>query len=118
MALLACERPEPRPPQPISDMVAVPYDVGCETVPGVVPSHGIVDAEGRAWGLDEIPGHTLRGLDLHNAEWRGVNLRGATLLNCDFTGCDVTGADLTGARFIRCNLTGVRTDGATGGRLV
>jgi hypothetical protein len=105
-ALLACERPQPRPPQPIARMVAVPYDGGCSEVPGPVPAHGILDADGRRWELADMPGHVLAGLDLRGAEWSRVTLHDADLSGCDFRGADLRGADFTKATVWECDFTG------------
>jgi hypothetical protein len=106
VALLACERPEPRPPQPISGMLAVPYDGGCSDVPAPVPAHGIVDADGRRRNLADIPGHFVSGLDLRHAEWFGADLHGVHLLSCDFRGADLRSAELRGAELWDCDFTG------------
>jgi hypothetical protein len=52
VALLACERPEPRPPAPVPRLIAVPYDGGCSDAPAPVPSHGVRDASGRLFSID------------------------------------------------------------------
>lgn len=117
IALRWCERPEPRPPQPVPHLTHIlpaRDDGGCSNVPAPVPAHGIVDAEGRAWDLADIPGHTLRGLDLRNAEWAGVDLHGATFIGCDFRGCDLRSAQVDGVTFEQCRLQRASLTGATG----
>lgn len=71
-----------------------------------VPSHGIVDADGRTWDLVDIPGQTLRGLDLRNTEWVCVDLHGATFLYCGMRGADLRNSDLRGLRIWQCELDG------------
>jgi hypothetical protein len=112
VALLTCERPEPRPPQPISGMVAVPYDGGCEAVPAPCPSSGILDCYGKRWKLADMPGRLLACLDLRGAEWFGVDLHRAHFVGCDFRGADLRSADLRRARLCMCDLRGAELTGA------
>jgi hypothetical protein len=108
VALLACERPEPRPPTPlpVDHWVAVPYDGGCSEVPAPCPSSGIMDANGRRCELADIPTQFIAGVDLRNAEWFGANLHGAHLLACDFRGADLRSADLRGVEIWDCDFAG------------
>ncbi len=47
----------------------------------------------------------LRGLDLHNADFRRMSFDGV-----DLAGVDLRGADLTNAYFFRANLGGTKID--------
>jgi hypothetical protein len=112
LALLACDRPRPAPmlvitekPIPIQPIPTGQHD-GCWDAPARLLSHGIVDAEGRFWDVAEIPAHTVRGVDVGNAEWAGVDLHGASLLACDFRGCDLRGANLRDVRLRDCGFAG------------
>jgi hypothetical protein len=107
IALRWCERPEPGPPQPVPHLPRVELardDASCWEAPPPCPSSGMKDAAGATWALAEIPGHTLRGLVLREAQWWGVSLRGATFIGCDFREADLREADVSGCRFIRCDL--------------
>jgi hypothetical protein len=117
MALLACERPEPRPPVPrpvslTSCLATVPYDGGCSRVPAPVPSHGIRNARGRLWELGDIPGREVKGLKLAGAEWSGMILRGATFNACDFCNADLRNADLSNSCLWECDFSGAELTGA------
>jgi hypothetical protein len=104
VALLACERPKPRPPQPITGLVSVPYEGGRSEVPAPCPSSGIVNYYGKRWKLADMPGRLLVCLDLRGAEWFGVDLHHARFVGCDFARlwkCDLRGVDLTGADLTR-----------------
>src|SRR5690349_15630399 len=79
LALLASARPV-QAPTPMMPRDGCRDD--CFDLPAPVPAHGIVDAEGRAWELADIPHHVLIGLDLRNAEWFGADLHGAFLVAC------------------------------------
>jgi hypothetical protein len=93
VALLACEHPKPRPPQPIPDVVAMPYDGGCEDL----PTHRLVDSAGGVWQLAELRGHEIKRMTIADAEWFGTDRSGATLTACDLGGADLRGANLAGA---------------------
>jgi hypothetical protein len=91
------------PPFPVEPTLSRP-DGGCSDAYPPDPAHGVVDADGRRWELADMPGHTLRGLDLRNAVWVEVDLRGASFEHCDFRGAALNGANLEGASFTECNL--------------
>jgi hypothetical protein len=112
VALLAGDRPEPRPPQPVTGMVAVPCDGGCETMPAPCPSSGIVDYYGQRWKLADMPGRLLVCLDLRDAEWFGVDLHSARFVGCDFRGADLRQADLRRVSMWSCDLRGADLTGA------
>jgi hypothetical protein len=106
VALLACERPGPRPPQPVRVFIPVPYDGGCSEVPAPVPSFGMIDFDGNPWRIEDIPGHLVEGLDLLGAEWCGVDLGGARLVYCDFSRADLRRAELRRSQIYACSLGG------------
>jgi hypothetical protein len=109
VALLACERPEPRPPRPASLTYcfgAVPDDGGCSDTSARWPSCDIVDSDGGRWCLSEIPAQMVVGIHVGGAEWFGVNLNGATLLRCDFRAADLRCADMQQAHLWDCDFSG------------
>jgi hypothetical protein len=97
VALLACERPEPRPPTPlpVDPWVAVAYD-GCSEVPAIA----------------RLRDHENKGQDFSGAEWPGAKLRGTTFTACNFRGGDFRGTDFTGADLWECDFTGAELTGA------
>jgi hypothetical protein len=116
VALLTCERPEPRPPQPLYTWGPVlsvrAYDGGCSEVPAHRPSSSILDYYGKRWKLADMPGQVLACLDLRGAEWFGVDLHRARFVGCDFRGADLRSANLRRARLWKCDLAGADLTGA------
>jgi uncharacterized protein YjbI with pentapeptide repeats len=110
-AVLSCARPAMAPARAA---VAPPTNVKIDdcSEETFVPRTGIPDADGRLWDLDEIPGHTVRELDLRHAMWAGADLHDATFVDCDFRGCNLTGAILRGVTFENCHLEGATLEAA------
>ena len=54
-----------------------------------------------------VPGDTLTGANLTDADLAWADLTGANLTDADLTGADLTGADLTEVDLIDADLTGV-----------
>jgi hypothetical protein len=110
LALLASARPAQAPEREPAVGIYSPLlsidDRGCSDVAAPVPSHGIIDAGARRWELTDIPGHTVGGLFLQNAEWFAVDLHSASLFACDFQGADLRNADLRGVELLACDFTG------------
>lgn len=114
ITLLASARPvhAPNPPTVIR---LNPWGIaggGCCAVSAPTPAHGIADADERRWELADIPGHTLRGLDVHGAQWAGVDIHNTTFIECDFRNCDLRCANLRGVAFIDCDMGNTNLDGA------
>jgi hypothetical protein len=110
-AVLVSARPVMAPPPAV---VAPPTNVKIDDCSELtfVPRTDISDADGRQWDLDEIPRHSVRGLDLRHAQWAGADLHDATFVACDFRGCNLTGAILRGVTFEKCHLEGAILEAA------
>jgi uncharacterized protein YjbI with pentapeptide repeats len=102
VALLACERPNLRPPQPITGVVAAPYDGGCSDV----PAHRFVDRAGHQWELADLRGREIKGMTIVGLGWFGAVLRGETFTACDFCNADLRDADLSNSCLWGCDFTG------------
>lgn len=98
--------------RPVRDPLQVWASPGYKPPHIPIPNHHIRDAQGRLWDLANIPGHTLRGLELARADWRNAYLRGAKFVDCDFRGCELQGAVLAGTTFDCCRLERANLDGA------
>jgi hypothetical protein len=114
-ALLASALPVQAPRQPPTVITVNPRGIplgDCRGAYSPAPAHGIVDADGRCWELADIPGHTLRGLDVHGAQWSLADLHNTKFVECDLHNCDLRRANLRGVVFIDCNLANASFNGA------
>jgi hypothetical protein len=113
IALLSSTRTVQAPAlQYLPPLIFSRLDGGCSEVPAPVPTHGVAAADGRAWELADMPGHSIRALNLRNAEWGGVDLHGYTFTACEFRGAALAYANLRGAEFWECDLRGADLEGA------
>ena len=59
-----------------------------------------------------LTGVAIRGADLREGVFPGLDLRGGLLSGCALTGCTLTGAAFQDVRFEDCDLSNARLDGA------